>query len=43
MDGDYMSRDDVWYLFMLTGNVNYYIKYKSMIEKGVVRLGNNKD
>lgn len=38
-----MNKDDVWYLFMLTGNINYYIKYRSMIEKGVVKLGENKD
>ncbi len=38
-----MTKDDVWRLFMMTGNINYYIKYKKMLEEGVVELGANKD
>lgn len=35
-----MTRNDIWVLFKKTGNINYYIKYKYMLEKGIDRLEN---
>ncbi len=29
-----MTKDDLWNLFKMTGNINYYLKYKEMIKKG---------
>jgi len=29
-----MTKEDVWNLFKMTGNVTYYLKYKEMIKKG---------
>ena len=28
-----MTKEDVWNLFKMTGNVKYYLKYKQMIMK----------
>ena len=36
-----MNKDDIWKLFKITGNIDYYIKYKDMIDKGLDKLGNN--
>lgn len=33
-----MNINDIWVLFKKTGNINYYIKYKYMIEKGIDKL-----
>lgn len=30
-----MTKNDVWLLFKKTGDINYYIKYKEMLEKGI--------
>lgn len=27
-----MDKEDIWKLFTLTGDINYYLKYKSMEE-----------
>jgi hypothetical protein len=35
-----MTKEDIWVLFKKTGNINYYIKYKDMIEKGIDKLEN---
>ena len=35
-----MSRSDIWNLFKKTDNINYYIKYKEMILKGIDKLEN---
>ena len=35
-----MNINDIWVLFKKTGNINYYIKYKDMIEKGIDKLEN---
>ena len=37
-----MNRNDVWNLFMTTGNINYYMIYKRMLKEGVVKLGTDK-
>ena len=37
-----MKRKDVWELFKKTGNINYYIKFKYMIKKGLDKLENRK-
>lgn len=29
-----MTKEDVWNLFKITGNINYYLKYKQMIREG---------
>ena len=36
-----MNINDIWNLFKITGNIDYYIKYKDMIDKGLDKLGNN--
>ena len=36
-----MTKEDIWKLFELTGNISYYIKYKEMINEGS-KNGNNK-
>ena len=36
-----MYREDLWNLFCKTGNIDYFIKYKEMIEKGIDKLGDN--
>ena len=37
-----MNKNDVWRLFEKTGKLEYYLKYKDMIEKKVDNLGDNK-
>ena len=29
-----MTKEDMWNLFKMTGNVTYYLKYKQMINEG---------
>lgn len=36
-----MSKEDIWTLFKQTGNINYYIKYKSMEDDKYEESGNN--
>ena len=38
-----MSKEDVWNLFSKTGKLEYYLKYKEMLEKKVDSLGDNED
>lgn len=35
-----MTKNDIWVLFKKTGNIDYYLKYKSMLEKGIDKLEN---
>jgi hypothetical protein len=35
-----MTKDDIWNLFVQTGNISYYLKYKET--KGFENYGNNK-
>lgn len=37
-----MTKNDVWNLFKKTGNIEYYIKYRYMIEKGLDKLEDRK-
>lgn len=37
-----MFRNDIWTLFTRTGDINYFIKYKEMINKGIDHIGDNK-
>ena len=37
-----MNKDDLWKLFTITGNINYFIKYKNMIQEGIDYIGDNK-
>lgn len=37
-----MNKEDIWRLFKSTGNINYYLKYKDMIQKGIGNIGDNK-
>jgi len=37
-----MSINEIWNLFKITGNLNYYIKYREMINKGIDKIGDNK-
>ena len=30
-----MNRNDIWNLFKLTGKIEYFLKYKDMIDKGI--------
>ena len=34
-----MSIIDVWNLFKMTGKIEYFLKYKDMIEKGEEQIG----
>ncbi len=36
-----MRIEEIWELFKITGNINYFIKYKDMKDKGLDRIGNN--
>ncbi len=29
-----MTKDELWNLFKMTGNITYYLKYKEMIKRG---------
>ena len=33
-----MNRNDIWNLFKLTGKIEYFLKYKDMINKGIDRI-----
>ena len=35
-----MTINDIWNLFKMTGKIEYFLKYRSMIEKGEVEIGN---
>ena len=37
-----MNKDDIWNLFKKTGKLEYYLKYKDMVEKKVDNLGDDK-
>lgn len=30
----YMTKDDLWNLFKMTGDITYYLRYKDAIKKG---------
>lgn len=32
-----MNKNDIWQLFKTTGKIEYYIKYKNMKEKEVIK------
>ena len=34
-----MNINDIWNLFKMTGKIEYFLKYKDMIEKGEVEIG----
>ncbi len=36
-----MNRKDIWQLFKLTGKIEYFLKYKQMIEKGIDYIGSS--
>ena len=36
-----MTREDIWNLFTKTGDINYYLKYKDMLDKGLDKIGDN--
>lgn len=36
-----MNRNDIWNLFRMTGKIEYFMKYKDMVNKGMVVLGDN--
>jgi len=36
-----VSKSELWNLFKITGNLNYYIKYREMIDRGIDKLGDN--
>ena len=38
-----MTKYDIWNLFVRTGNISYYLRYKEMINKGLEKYGNNQD
>ena len=37
-----MNKDDVWNLFVKTGKLEYYIKYKQMLEGKIDTLGDDR-
>lgn len=34
-----MTRNDIWNLFKITGKIEYYLKYKELLEKGELQIG----
>ena len=36
-----MSKEDIWNLFKLTGNTDYYLKYKNLINEGIDKIEYN--
>lgn len=38
-----MNKKDVWNLFVQTGKIEYYIKYKEMEEGKIDTLANDRD
>ncbi len=36
-----MNKKDIWNLFKITGKIEYFLKYREMIEKGIDEIGNN--
>lgn len=34
-----MTINDVWNLFKMTGKIEYFLKYKNMVEKGELEIG----
>lgn len=37
-----MTKEDIWELFKKTGDINYFLKYKDLINKGLDKIGDNK-
>lgn len=37
-----MNKSDVWNLFVLTGKLEYYVKYKEMVEGKIDTIGNDR-
>ena len=37
-----MKKDEIWKLFEITGNINYYLKYIDMNNKGIDKLEDRK-
>lgn len=37
-----MNKEDVWNLFKTTGKLDYYLKYKEMVEGKIDTLGDNR-
>lgn len=38
-----MNKEDVWRLFETTGKIEYYLKYRKMVEGKIEPLGSNRD
>ena len=36
-----MNINDVWNLFKMTGKIEYFLKYKDMVKKGMIALGDS--
>lgn len=36
-----MNKNDIWNLFKMTGKIEYFLKYREMIEKGIDKIGSN--
>ena len=36
-----MNKNDIWNLFKMTGKIEYFLKYKEMIEKGIDYIGSS--
>ncbi len=36
-----MNKKDIWNLFVKTGKLEYYIKYKEMLERKIDTLGDD--
>lgn len=39
----FMKIEDVWNLFKKTGKLEYFIKYRKMVEGKIDTLGDNRD
>lgn len=37
-----MNKNDVWNLFALTGKLEYYVKYKEMVEGKIDTIGDDR-
>ena len=38
-----MYKKDIWNLFKLTGKIEYYLKYKQMINEGIDYIGDKEN
>ena len=36
-----MTKEDIWNLFVKTGDISYYLRYKEMMNKGLDKIGDN--